>query len=114
MGKRSLAGITGVLGGLVSPVGNEGPIEPPCSDLPGNEAGPPEHNPSRALSPRSRLGRPPGRTRNQVVPKEKVTLRISAELVAEYREWSWQRRCQLGELVEAALRAYVRRLAGGG
>ena len=39
-------------------------------------------------------------------PKEKVTLRLDAELVADYRDWSWDQRCQLGELVEQALRAF--------
>ena len=35
-----------------------------------------------------------------------MTLRIDAELIAQYRDWSWEERRQLGELVEQALRAY--------
>ncbi len=59
--------------------------------------------------PRSlaRRGRPAGK--HQGGPRrEKVTLRVDAELIADYREWSWKRRCQLCELVEDALRAYRR------
>ena len=55
---------------------------------------------------RARLGRPPGRAAGTSRPKEKVTLRLDAELVADYRDWSWDQRCQLGELVEQALRAF--------
>ena len=46
------------------------------------------------------------------VPKEKVTLRIGKGLMDEYREWSWDERCQLGELVERALAQYARRRQG--
>jgi hypothetical protein len=28
--------------------------------------------------------------------------------MARYRDWSWESRCQLGELVEQALRAHLR------
>ena len=31
-----------------------------------------------------------------------MTLRVSCELIAEYRDWSWEAKCQLGELVERA------------
>lgn len=60
----------------------------------------------------ARRGRPPKRA-GEAAPgltsaadKEKVTLRLSKELMDEYREWSWQERCQLGELVERALVQY--------
>ena len=35
-----------------------------------------------------------------------MTVRIDARLAAVYRDWSWDQRCQLGELFERALRAY--------
>jgi len=35
-----------------------------------------------------------------------VTVRLSKELMDEYRDWSWEERCQLGELVERALGQY--------
>ncbi len=34
------------------------------------------------------------------------TLRIARDLIAEYRDWSWEARCQLSELVERALATY--------
>lgn len=57
----------------------------------------------------ARLGRPPGPRRKPTPPKDKVTLRIDAELLADYREWSWDERCQLGELVERALIEFRKR-----
>ena len=39
-------------------------------------------------------------------PKEKVTLRITSTLVASYRDWSWEARSQLSQLVERALADY--------
>jgi len=38
--------------------------------------------------------------------KEKVTLRITSTLVASYRDWSWEVRSQLSQLVERALAEY--------
>ena len=57
----------------------------------------------------ARLGRPPGKSNENSRPKEKATLRIDAELMTDYRDWSWEKRCQLGELVERALADYRRR-----
>jgi hypothetical protein len=37
-------------------------------------------------------------------PREKVTLRIPSDLIAEYQDWSWEARCQLSELVTRACR----------
>ena len=54
----------------------------------------------------ARRGRPPGRKAGEAGEKEKVTLRLSKELVEEYRDWSWDERCQFGELVERALSQY--------
>ena len=39
-------------------------------------------------------------------PKEKVTVGISSTLIADYREWTWEARCQLRHLVERALADY--------
>ena len=39
--------------------------------------------------------------------KQKVTLRVPSELIDEYRDWSWEARCQLSELVEQALLTYL-------
>jgi hypothetical protein len=41
-----------------------------------------------------------------MVQKQKVTFRVSSDLIAEYRDWSWEARCQLSHLVERALADY--------
>lgn len=57
----------------------------------------------------SRRGRPPGKKTGEAADKEKVTLRLNKELMDEYRDWSWEERCQLGELVERALSQFKNR-----
>jgi uncharacterized protein (DUF4415 family) len=54
----------------------------------------------------SRRGRPLGKAASPGVPKEKVTLRLTTDLIATYRDWSWEARCQLSYLVEQALAEY--------
>jgi len=54
-----------------------------------------------------RRGRPPG-TGTATSPKEKVTVWITSTLIADYREWTWEARCQLSHLVERALADYRR------
>ena len=54
----------------------------------------------------ARRGRPPGKASSMATPKEKVTLRITSTLVASYRDWSWEARSQLSQLVERALADY--------
>lgn len=56
----------------------------------------------------ARRGRPPGKASSVTTPvaKEKVTLRITSTLVASYRDWSWEARSQLSQLVEQALADY--------
>ena len=54
----------------------------------------------------ARRGRPVGRRISGPSSTEKVTLRISRHLVAEYRDWSWDARCDLSHLVERALDEY--------
>ena len=110
MARSPIAGISGVLGELIG--------DPPDSAavVPNHEAPTAEQHPcprashSTASSDharrRARLGRPSGRDTGSQSPKEKVTLRIDAELIACYRDWSWESRIQLGELVEKALRTY--------
>ena len=109
MAEKEVSGISGVLGELVSKEpktdGAASPAESPAStEKPRRPA-----NSERPLPPktsRARLGRPPGNSANDSGPKEKVTLRIPCKLIAEYRDWSWEARCQLSELVEKALAAY--------
>jgi hypothetical protein len=54
----------------------------------------------------ARRGRPAGKQTSASSPTEKVTLRISRCLVADYRDWSWDARCHLSHLVERALADY--------
>lgn len=121
MAQKPLKGVGGVLGSLISPapVPAEIPESKPAQvALPAEEKRTevPEH-PAEAVAdekPRqhaqartqARRGRPPGRKAGEAVDKEKVTLRLSKELMDDYRDWSWEERCQLGELVERAMIQY--------
>lgn len=109
MASKTISGISGVLGELISPA-------PPPTESPQfsqlamerheakSSSGTAQPAPPRPR--RARLGRPPGKAIRHRGPKEKVTLRIPSNLIAEYRDWSWEARCQLSELVERALAAY--------
>jgi len=117
-----MKGVGNVLGGLLSdrtPVVESpqvrGPAEPeaaPSALTSGETAVKPEsrEEPKGKPFPKARAaarrGRPPGQKAGETVLREKVTLRLSGELMAEYRDWSWEERCQLGELVERALIHY--------
>lgn len=114
MNGKSLCGIDGVLGNLIS-----------SPSLKKNAA----HKKEQSIKTQSssvavvqratangysamqgaRRGRPLGRQCDVPFPKEKVTLRISSELATEYRDWSWEARCSLSGLVEKALAEYSRR-----
>ena len=107
MARSPIAGISGVLGELI---GNPPVGEPKAQTANGKQS--PDSRTFRATNPpeqsrRARLGRPSGRGRCSKGPKEKVTLRINVDLIACYRDWSWEKRCQLGELVEQALATYL-------
>jgi uncharacterized protein (DUF4415 family) len=122
MAQKQLKGVGGVLGGLLSPA--PPPATPdsasrPAPEAPADEAAdaeaverpapPAEIGKPRQNAPtrtQARRGRPPGRRAGEAADKEKVTLRLGKELMDEYREWSWEERCQLGELVERALSQY--------
>jgi len=98
---KSLAGIKDVLSGYVT-------VQPQTPrEVSPSESKKPQPKQTAAL--RTRLGRPPGKQPINRRPKEKATLRIDTELMADYRDWSWDERCQLGELVERALADYRRR-----
>lgn len=117
---QKLKGVGGVLGNLISPE----PVTPepqatPAEAVPAASP-PPSVPPAEEIRPRSstpssttrsrgaRRGRPPGQKTGEGGDKEKITLRISKTLADEYRDWSWEERCQLGELVEKALIHYRR------
>ncbi len=109
MAEKSIDGISGVLGELISPAPT--PAEAPPKKQPPavrQRADPANasNTPAAPRPQRARLGRPPGSDMRHTGPKEKVTLRIPSDLIAEYRDWSWEARCQLSELVERALLSY--------
>lgn len=113
---QKLKGVGGVLGNLLSPEPTAKTVPAVSLDEASQDAGTIEQpatvkaevksRPKALVRTQSRRGRPPGKKSGEVVEKEKVTLRLSKELMDEYREWSWEERCQLGELVERALSQY--------
>lgn len=62
---------------------------------------------------RVRRGRPPKRAGGagpqESVQREKVTLRLNADLMNQYRDWTWEQRCQLHDLIEGAMANYLKR-----
>jgi uncharacterized protein (DUF4415 family) len=109
MGRTPIAGISGVLGELISHPADPPPqtaASPNPPHVPTRRESDSVHSATTARCQRARLGRPPGHGSGSGIRREKVTLRIDQDLIAQYRDWSWDERCQLGELVERALRAY--------
>jgi len=101
MTRQPRQGIHGVLDGLLSRATPDPRIESePMQHLRACDAR--DSGPLPTVTG-ARRGRPPGLQRPTVVPKEKVTFRISRDLIAAYRDWSWEARCQISELVERAL-----------
>jgi uncharacterized protein (DUF4415 family) len=65
--------------------------------------------PSSEMPIQVRRGRPPGKALLPNPPKEKVTLWLNRDLIAQYRDWSWEARRQLSPLIEEAMREYRRK-----
>ena len=109
MAKAPISGISGVLGELISPAmpGCQ-PSQIDTADAAESDAtrGPGSRSQSVAGHRRARVGRPGKTAPRPNVCREKVTLRVRSDLIADYRDWSWEARCQLGELVEQALTDY--------
>ena len=57
----------------------------------------------------ARRGRPPGPPSVPTEARQKITLRLPTDLIAAYRDWSWEARSQLSYLVERALVHYRNR-----
>lgn len=106
---KKLAGIQGILGTYVTSPDDTQSVSDATQGL--QSPVPDEQRPirQRASHIPARLGRPPGNAKGVAPRREKATLRIEAELMADYRDWSWEKRCQLGELVEQALVEYRQR-----
>lgn len=128
MAAKPLKGVGGVLGGLISsepasPATSEPsassapaetiaePVEEASAEQPATPAAKAKPRPQAQPKTYARRGRPPGKKAGDSGEKEKVTLRLSKELVEEYRDWSWDERCQFGELVERAMSQYRKQRA---
>ena len=71
----------------------------------------PTHKPPKTV--KARQGRPPGTKKGARERKAKATFYINSDLMDFYRDWSWEERCNVGQLVELALSDYRRRKASG-
>jgi hypothetical protein len=102
-------GIGGILDGILAATSAN------HADSPRNVSAP--ENPQGSVHPETtstdeipkisaRRGRPLGQGKERKIPKEKVTVWLDTALIARYREWSWEARCQLSVLIEDALRGY--------
>jgi hypothetical protein len=97
MNNKRIQGIDGVLDGLIS--------SPDSGDRP-QSAKPKRQHDGKA----AKQGRPFGkRNSGKRVKKEKLTVRVPPDLAETYREWSWNARCSLSELVETAMQTYARK-----
>ncbi len=109
MPTKTIGGISGVLGELISPAtpaigsGELEEMQGPTREVDSTGC---SESPSASRCQRARMGRPPDSSVRSTGPKEKVTLRLPSDLIREYRDWSWEARCQLSELVEQALTKY--------
>jgi hypothetical protein len=105
MNAGHIRGITGLLDGILSPqepAADSHNANQPRKSTPAEQIGTtPVLPPATAV----RRGRPPGNAA-VVAPKEKVTVRITSSLIAHYRDWTWEARCQMSHLVERALADY--------
>lgn len=109
MSTSQIRGVTGLLDQILSP--NEcRPADPGA-----NESSTTRIHVSRGSNdcrhvPRvaARRGRPSGKAA-ATASKEKVTVRIATDVIAAYRDWSWEARSQLSHLVEQALTDYEAR-----
>ncbi len=95
MRERRITGIGGVLGEIISDDEPTPKSSKPARDRPEKRS-------------HARAGRPPGKVSAKAQPREKLTVRIDAELVETYRDWSWDARCNLGELVGRAMRIHLK------
>lgn len=60
----------------------------------------------KQMKKRARTGRPPGVPSGSRSAKAKATMHIDATLMDFYRDWSWEERCNLGQLIERAMLLY--------
>ena len=109
MAQKPVNGVAGVLGELIS-MPAAAVSEEPAEERTQSETVAPttaRSSPPTAKKSRARVGRPPGKSLSQSESKEKLTIRVDSDLAATYRDWSWEARCQVGELIQQALRRFL-------
>jgi uncharacterized protein (DUF4415 family) len=107
MSNVKTSGIGGILDGLLSTAhASQATMQTIPSEKPPEARSSDTDTPAKTPRIAARKGRPPGKGRERKEPKEKMTVWLDADLIAEYRDWSWDARCQLSTLVEEALLAY--------
>ena len=110
MTSKPVTGIPGLLDGLLSPPATAGPARAITSNAretrgPLPSVGPTQDRPT-TTNCGARRGRPAGQIVVTAETRQKVTLRLPTGLIAAYRDWSWEARSQLSQLVERALADY--------
>ncbi len=110
MTSKALTGIPGLLDGLLSLPAASRParrIAPKSRESKGplRNAQLTQGRPASSICA-ARRGRPLGQSLAPASAREKVTLRLSTDLIVAYRDWSWEAHCQLSHLVERALAEY--------
>jgi hypothetical protein len=88
-------------------------VEQPKPEAPAPPAAPVKRTASsKGEKVKARTGRPPGIANGSRSHKVKATMHLNAVLLDFYRDWSWEARCNLGELIERAMVAYKSSRAG--
>ncbi len=97
MKKPPMHGIHGVLDGLISSP----------NDTRAHETSPRQDAVTPTATP-AKQGRPfASAKRTPQVKKEKLTVRVPPDLAESYRQWSWNARSSLSDLIETAMRRYL-------
>jgi uncharacterized protein (DUF4415 family) len=110
MNSKKVPGIPGLLDQLLSPTTATAPASSTAHHAhdrhpPPPRPGPAGKRPATAITG-ARRGRPAGPHSYAVQARQKVTFRLPADLIATYRDHSWEARCPVSFLAEQAMREY--------
>jgi uncharacterized protein (DUF4415 family) len=110
MSNVKTTGIGGILDGLLSTAhDSQAKVQTMPSEKSPDAKSSNTDTPAKTPKISARRGRPLGKIKERKEPKEKMTVWLDADLIAQYRDWTWDARCQLSTLVEEALIAYRNR-----
>lgn len=116
--KGEFSGVEEVFAGFSSQGRNAEPSKPAQPKKPASASTkvskqkPASKPPTTAAVPRARTGRPPG-SQNSERPRVKATIRLDPTIKADFIDWSYERRCSLGDLLEQAVMEFHRRQKAG-